>query len=284
MRLRVGSPGRFARARAQVAARPPVRGWFRSCRLADGTTYLRWTGLFEFLISPDGYRILYRRLDRATRESFSVYLLGHVLSFSLVARGIEPLHGTVVTIDGEAVAFLGDCGYGKSTLAAALLARGFQILTDDLVAVDERDGAWVVHPGVPRLKLFPAIARQVLGSSRHGTPMNTGTTKLVLPLGIEQATRQPAPLKRLYVLSTPGKGRSRQGPQVQIEHLSGKAAFLEVLRAAFNPVIVEKARLAHQFAFTSRLVASVPVRELRYPRSLSALPAVGDAVLADLAA
>jgi hypothetical protein len=45
---------------------------------------------------------------------------------------------------------------------------------------------------------------------------------------------------------------------------------------------VDRARLARQFAFASRLAATVPVTRLSYPRSLSLLPAVCEAVLADL--
>ena len=59
-----------------------------------------------------------------------------MLSFSLLSLGYEPLHATAVVVDGEAVAFLGDCGYGKSTLGAAFLARGFPLLTDDVLALE----------------------------------------------------------------------------------------------------------------------------------------------------
>jgi hypothetical protein len=66
--------------------------------------------------------------------------------------------------------FLGDRGYGKSTLGAALLARGFPILTDDVVVVDVGGGQWTVHPGVPRIKLFPSVQRELLGSDFAGSP------------------------------------------------------------------------------------------------------------------
>jgi hypothetical protein len=251
--------------------------------LPDGTTYLRWRGLFEFLISRDGQRIHYRRLDRATRESFSVYLLGQALSCSLLAFGAEPLHGTVVVIDGHAIALVGDCGRGKSTLAAAFLARGFRILTDDVMVVAKRRGGWVVQPGIPRLKLFPAAAAALLGERAKGRPMNHATTKVVLPLGAGEIVGHPVPLTALYVLSEPVDRTRGRSLAVRVEPLSDRQAFFEVIRAAFNLFVLDRSRFANQFAFANRIVATVPVRRLIYPRRFSSLPAVCDAILGDVA-
>jgi hypothetical protein len=282
VRLGPGNLARFACARAEVTSVHNPAEWFVYRKLTDGSRYLRWTGLFEFLISPDGRRIRYRRLERATPESFAVYLLGQVLSFSLLAFGIEPLHGTATLVDDNAVVFLGGCGWGKSTLAAALLARGFPVLTDDLVALAPRDTVWAVHPGIPRLKLFPSVARRVLGTEVVKPRMNNGTSKLVLPLAAGQAARQVVPVKALYLLPYPRM--NSRAARVRIESLSDRNAFLEVVGAAFNLIVSERERLANQFTFAMRLTASVPVRRLVYPRRLSALPAVCDAVVADVAA
>ena len=268
---------RSARKTVSTAARD---SWFQSCRLPDGTTYLRWSGLFEFLIAPDGRTIRYHRLKGASRESFTVYLLGQVLSFVLLAFHIESLHGSIVIVDGQAIAFVGDCGEGKSTLAAAFVARGYPMLTDDLIVAEERERRWVVHPGIPRVKLFPSVARRVLPKQRGSAPMHNQTAKLVLPLAPSQAADRIVPLKAIYVLSRPGRGAARLAPRV--EPLAGITAFREITRAAFNLVIVERPRLASHFRFATRLAARVPVRRLTYARHLATLPDVCDAVLADL--
>lgn len=46
------------------------------------------------------------------------------------------LHTAVVERDGSAVALVGPSGVGKSTLAAALVDRGFGYLTDEIAAID----------------------------------------------------------------------------------------------------------------------------------------------------
>ena len=200
VRLRAGRRARFAALRPRTGAGRPSRRWFYCRRLPSGSTYLRWTGLFEFLVSADGRDIQFHRLPRATPESLSAYLLGQVLSFSLLAFGEEPLHGTVVVVDGEAIGFLGDCGYGKSTLGAAFLRLGFPVLTDDLVVLERTASGYSVQPGMPRLKLFPGVSRPVLGAVLPGPRLNDGTSKQILPLGPGQAFRRAAPLSTLYVL------------------------------------------------------------------------------------
>jgi hypothetical protein len=255
--------------------------WFECGSLPDGRIYLRWAELFEFLISPDARTISFQRLRKASNESFSTYLLGQVLSFSLLAFGYEPLHATAVVIDGEAVAFLGDCGYGKSTLGAAFVARGHALLTDDVLALEPREGTWMAHAGPPRLKLFPSVARKVLARGA-GSPLNPGTSKLVLPLVAGKASKSMVPLRALYVLPDPARRDGRARSVVGITPVVGQDAFLELTRAAFNLIQVDRARLANQFAMATSLVRDVPVRRLAYPRTLSSLGAVCDAVLRDV--
>lgn len=245
----------------------------------DGRTYLRWTDVFEFLVSADGKQILYRALRHASAESLQTYLLGQALSFTLLSLGREPLHGACVAINDRAVALLGDCGYGKSTLAAALLARGHRLVTDDLISLDMRRDVCFVHPGLPRLKLFPAVARRLLGAaSGRSAAMIHGTSKRILALGPDQSVRQPMPLAALYVLAKPDGSGS---PGAHIDGLSGREAFLEVVRGAFNLTVLDSKRYASQFAFASRLVSAVPIRRLAYPRDFSLLSATCDALLGD---
>jgi hypothetical protein len=221
--------------------------------------------------------IHYRRLRGAGAETFSTYLLGQVVSFSLLAFGREPLHGTVSVVDGEAIAFLGDCGYGKSTLGAAMLARGFPLLTDDLIALGRGPAGYRVEPGLPRVKLFPEVSRALLNSA-HGERMNPGTPKLILPLGESATCRRRTPLQALYVLANPAVPADR----VTITPLARSEAMVEVLRNTFNTIVIDPPRLERQFHFASDLVRHVPVRRLAYPRRLSALAEVRDTILADL--
>lgn len=252
------------------------RSWFSCRRLEDGGFYLRWRGLFEFLVAADGRRIQCHRLPRASDEAFRAYLLSQVLSFALLARGREPLHGSAVAVGGNVVAFLGDCGLGKSSLAAEFLRAGFPLVTDDLLVLSESRRGYEVEPGVPRIKLFPRMAQHLLGWRAGAPRMNPGTAKMVLPVPPGRVVRRPLPLHTLYVLD--------RSSAIEIAPLTGAGAFLRLLGATFNTIWVDPERLARQFAFAHRLASTARIRRLAYPRRLAAIGAVRDAVVADLSA
>src|SRR5213593_346883 len=152
-----GRAAAFAAVRRTLHPRLDGRRWFEDRMLSDRRRYLRWRGLFEFLVAADGRRIVARPLPGLARmpRAFETYLLGQVLSFALIARGLEPLHATaVVVVGGGAVGFLGDCGRGKSTLGAAFLRAGHALLTDDLLVLRAAGYGFRAAPGPPRIKLF----------------------------------------------------------------------------------------------------------------------------------
>ena len=253
--------------------------WFHHTRLSNGSDFIRWTGLFDFLVSANGRKIIGRSLTDHPLESFQTYLLGQVLSFAMVRQGVEPLHSTVIVRDGKAVAFLGDCGYGKSTLAGAFLQSGFRLLTDDMLVIKERNGGFLAYPGPPRIKLFPEIAEELLTEEVVGTPMNPDTTKLIIPLSAKDVVQSPTPLQLFYALQPP----DIHNGNVTIERLSQSQALLAFIQNTFNTIIRTPERLTQQFNFATKLAATLPVKSLSYPRELAWLPKVVDAVLKDIA-
>jgi len=84
-----------------------------------------------------------------------LYVLGTCMGALLMQRRIYPLHGSAVVIDGEAYAFVGETGAGKSTLAAAFLKRGYRLASDDVIAVYlDPAGKPTVMPAYPQQKLW----------------------------------------------------------------------------------------------------------------------------------
>lgn len=81
------------------------------------------------------------------------------LGLVLHQRGIATLHASAASICGVTVAFAGPKGAGKSTLAAALMARGHALVSDDVVAIDfTAAGVPEVRVGAPSLNLWPDAA------------------------------------------------------------------------------------------------------------------------------
>ena len=255
--------------------------WYQYALLPDGSAYARWNGVGEFHVDCDGRRMRCRQFGPASAESFHVYMLGQALSCALIKQGLEPFHATAVAVNGAAVAFLGGNGFGKSTLAAAFVQRGFPLVTDDMLVVDEIAGRLLAYPGPPRLKLFPQMARRLLAATADVGPMNGGTQKRILPLTDGSSCRTPIPVRAIYLLAAPRQTARHRG--VEAELLQPRAAFVEMLRATFNRQrLGGSARIARQFRLTALLSETVPARRLHYPRIAGSIGDVVETVLADL--
>jgi hypothetical protein len=274
--LRAGD--RFAFAEARSTLPPGPLNWFNRVVLPDGSEYLLWPALFEFLISPDGRDIQANVLERGSSEALEVYLFGQVLSFVLIKQGIEPVHGTAVIVDGKTVAIVGDCSYGKSTLAAAFLSAGFPLLTDDLLVTSVVGEKVMAHPGPPRIKLLPESAGTMPGKGVSGARMNPYTSKFIVPLSDDLSCRRSTPLAAIYVLSDPAIERHA----TSIEPLSPHEACVELLRNTFNTKVMEPLRNKQLLTLYSDLARRVPVRSLAYPRRLSLLSDVVKSIVEDV--
>jgi hypothetical protein len=272
-----GPPSFFFEASQEASKHPQENSWYRYAKLLDGREYLFWPGICEILVSADGRCVTGHLLASDCFESWSTYIFGQSLSYALLKRAIEHLHGTAVVVDGEALGFIGDCGYGKSSLAAGFLRAGYPQLSDDLLILSEAGKRLLAHPGFSRIKLFPEIARSLLGDRAVGTPMNPFTRKLIIPLDPGLSFSKSAALKTLFVLRPPNP-RS-PGKQVTIRRLSPRQAFLALTENTFNARVRDPDRLKRLFNFASRIALKVPVKSLSYPRDLNRLPEVVGSIL-----
>jgi hypothetical protein len=251
-------------------------GFWQCSIFADGSVYVCWKEHFEFVVSASAKLILWRKLREVSNEVFFTYFLSQVLSYCLLAHGIEPLHATAIVVDGQAVAFLGSSGIGKSSLAAAFMQKGYLLLTDDVLALEFRgENVWA-RPGIARMKLNPDSADAVF-CGRRSISMNSFTSKMIFPLNDSQHDNRTVRLRALYTLPyKPSKSR------ILVRRLAGRSSFLPIVQNTFNTTVLHAQRLKQQFAFASRLARLIPIKRLSYPKRLDILPDIADAILADM--
>lgn len=201
----------------------------------------------------------------ADADFVGAVITGELFAALLRQRGYLVLHGSAVARDGRAIGFLGHSGWGKSTLAAALVGRGWHLLTDDLLVVggvEGRDGpspeAFVV-PGHPAMRLAPeAVARvSTAGGATAGAAAHAFTTKLQTDwqTAFHDA---PVPLAHLFVLDpTPAEDpvATPVPPHLAVLEM---AHHTRVRRLLASPTY----RQAH-LAQCAALVRTVPIAHLR---------------------
>ena len=79
----------------------------------------------------------------------------------LQQRGVMPLHAAAVKSPAGAVLLLGHSGHGKSTLATALVERGYALLADDVTGLVTKDGRVTALPSFASLRLWKQTLTQM---------------------------------------------------------------------------------------------------------------------------
>lgn len=204
----------------------------------------------------------------------SAIITGELFSVILRQRGLLVLHGSGVTRDGQAVGFVGDSGWGKSTLAASLVERGWQLLTDDLLVVDglSRPGTPTAVPTHPSMRLSTeAIDHVDAGDGTRGQA-HANTSKM----RVEQVTAfsdQPAPLSHVFVLDP------SQSEHHQSTPLHGIDAVDEFVRHTRGRRLMTTPRaMAAHLSQCAALARDVPTAALRRQYGLDHLDALCDLV------
>ena len=128
-------------------------------QIAHGVSF-DWDAIGRYEIcSGRTIRVIPRK--NTTQEIARVPLFGLALAAVLQQNNLLVLHGSSVEINGSALIILGEKGFGKSTLTAALLRRGHRLISDDLVAISVDFPKIKLLPGIPILKLWPDTIREV---------------------------------------------------------------------------------------------------------------------------
>ena len=207
----------------------------------------------------------------------SAIVTGELFSVVLRQRGLLVLHGSGVARDGGAVGFIGDSGWGKSTLAASLVDRGWQLLTDDLLVVGglHPDGTPTAIPTHPSMRLSAeAVERVDAADVSHGQA-HALTTKVRVDQAAAFSDR-PVPLRHVFVLDP------RLSDDHQATPLSAREAVDELVRhTRGRRLLTAPSALTAHLGQCAELARRVPVAALRRRHGLDHIDALCDLVEAE---
>ena len=238
-------------------------GRFFQLSYSDGT---------EFLVDNHGEQIWGTCPPPLTQEDLVTYLLGPVMGFVLRRKGATPLHASAVRLGGSAVVFAGPAGAGKSTTAAALALHGAAGICEDIAVLHEEDGNFFLHPGYPRVCLWPDAVEKLLGS-RNALPDLTPTwDKKYLGLDGKRASfeQRKLPVGVIYLLA----GRSDEDSAPRFEEIPGREALMELVSNTYMNQLLTREQRAEEFELLSRLVNRVPYKRLVPHRNASKIGAL----------
>lgn len=229
-------------------------------QVADGELRFRVPGTAEYRITG-GSRIEITPRPGADEAKIRLYLLGSCMGALLMQRGILPLHGSAVVVDGKAYAIVGQSGAGKSTLAAAFASRGYPLMTDDVIAVTVSDTqkAPVVYPSYPQQKLWEESLEGLGLASGEYTSIYQRVNKYAVPVGSQFHT-EPLPLAGVIELvkSTESEPVIRTFSLLEGLH----ALNVHTYRSMLVPLLNLK---QWHFGSITRVASQLPVYQLRRP-------------------
>ena len=217
-----------------------------------------------------------------TAEDMATYFLGPVLGFVLRRRNFICLHASGVGIEGRAVCFCGDAGFGKSTTAAALALRGLPVLAEDIVALEENGGEFRAVPGYPRVCLWPESVSMLLGRDDALPQLTPMWEKRYLELDGKRARFSHAKLLLgiLYLFAP----RSDDWDAPRVETLTSREGLLELVQNTYMNWVLNREQRAKEFDTLYQLVQRVPVRRIVPHSKPGKLAGLCDLILRDASA
>ena len=170
------------------------------CNMSEGLLELELPKLGRFSVES-GRKITVTHNSDIEPVEILPFLYGTCMGASLYQRGIIPLHGSAVLTKKGAVLFLGVSGAGKSTTAAALMQRGYSIISDDISAVSLTEKKAELIPSNTDLKLWKRSLDMLKKTPEGLIPVRNKLEKYYLPLKTEYANKS-YPVHKIYILNT----------------------------------------------------------------------------------
>lgn len=235
---------------------------------------LRFPELADFEVSRDGDKVRCWPAPGVSEGTVQHLYLNQVSPLALSKRGKRVFHASAVEIGGEGIAFMGESGRGKSTLAASFATNGFRFLTDDGLEVEPCDDGYQILPSHPSIRLWADSQEAIMGEGVQLAPPVQFTSKARFLAGEDVVfCEQPRHLRRVYFLGE----ETRQEPVFQ--RLNPSEALIELVKHSFLLDIEERRLLAAHFDELTRLVSRPIYYRLDYPRRFEVLPRVRQAIV-----
>ncbi|TYP69142.1 hypothetical protein BCM02_11618 [Paenibacillus methanolicus] len=232
------------------------------CVAENGAFAFRVKGIGAFQIR-DGREITFQKDLQCLDDAYTLYISGTCAGTLLMQRGIIPIHGSALLLEGKGVIVTGDSGAGKSTLSASLNKRGCSFLADDIAALQiEPSGEVVVRPGFPQQKLWRDTATRIYGSVEMFDRIPGTRDKYYIPIPGDQFIPSNKRLHALFELVPESRDT------VEIVELRGMEKLARLMYNTYRFELVELLGLKKwHFEACAQLASQIAVYRIKRPAS-----------------
>jgi hypothetical protein len=247
-------------------------------RMGDEYLYI-FSGNATFHISSDGVISCFLH-EGSTMQMLRHLLVNQIIPRYLASTGRLLLHASAVTLqNGKSVAFLGNSGFGKSTLVSSFHRNGAQLINDDCILLECSENGVTAIGGLVGIRLFPDSVNAVFNEAAGFTNYTPYTDKQQLFLKNEVSDKLPEPcvLDAMFLLNDPGEEST---DTVCIEPVSGSEAMMAMIYSAFSLDPSDRKMIVHNFRNVGQAISELlGLYSLQYPRVHERLPEVRAAVI-----
>ena len=257
------------------------------------TTYLRFghlvdrhilefPGLTLFSVSLNDMTIEYHACSHVPSESIRHLLLDQVIPRTLGQLGRLVLHASAIKLtDGAGIAFLGDSGWGKSTLASSFLESEAQHISDDCLLIEKNGNTLTGTNSYQGVRLLNDSAKAIFPDQSETGPVAHYSDKRRLLHTSKNMPRLAASTKldALFLLTNPAENSADE--PVVIEAVRGVEEMMSLIKQTFVLDPLDKELIAKLFkTLGDFLQTGIPIYRIRYPRKHNRLRDIQQAIRA----
>ncbi|MFP4042207.1 MAG: hypothetical protein ACLFT4_01915 [Bacteroidales bacterium] len=223
----------------------------------------------EFLLHLDdiagyyvqnGSAVTIEKSPAATAQEVRLFLLSVVFSALLYQRNIVSLHASAIKKGDSCFLVCGNSGAGKSTLTTEFLNQGYQLLTDDITVLTEKNGEIQVLPSYPFIKLWKDSIEHLNQPEENGFRLREQMEKYGFRLENEFYP-EPLPVKSIFILNPHNK------PEYSQHELTGVEKFNALRNHTYRfRFILDNVRPVH-FQHFNKLAGQASVRQVFRPQA-----------------
>ncbi len=231
-----------------------------------------------FELPADGSRMLVEKRNSHVQVTLQVndpkyqqtllsYFYGTGLSSILHFNTCFLIHASGVEKDGKLMMFCGRSGIGKSTLAAKLKARGFNLFSDDkCLLLPDGKGAWMAKPGLKIMRLWQDALDTIASKDFLSNPKEVVLKKDKFQFEMNQNNLNSKYQKvaAFYIL------RNTEEDAFSIRELIGIEKIKKFKNQIFRKKMVKGMGLDKElWVFLTRLLEDVPVYLVMRPTTMT---------------